>query len=907
MQSHKQKHRSFLDYLNLIALLAASSSLAAQGGFPPGEGPRTQVPEALIASSSTAQRKHGLRGVLPGTERWIVHFKKRPFDLSAYRAEMLGDRDPEKVASIVAELERRMKAHQREFVEKVKALGGSVVYQYWLVNACCIEIAPKHLDTLRALQNIEWLQPDEIAVPQIKTATNANNHNADALQAQGFTGANVGLAIIDTGLDNNMNNTGRIHVTFSRRGNTNSSRLCVTRQIGSQPFDDVHGHGTGVASIAAGWRWRTSTADSGHAFDARIAGYSIANSTNGNSYLSTMAAAYNKVASDAAACRIVATNLSYSGSSNPLSVEQKAMDSLVLNADIVNCTAAGNRGSNVSGSHANINGLSVAAVSENTKNLASFSSRGMQGGRYFPNIAANGVSTNMARRNNENADYVASGTSMASPQVCGAVTQIRGINRRLRADETRAVMLASTFASPGTSSTIKVTGPGAGYLKNDGARDIARNPARHGRGTLSTSGQTFTRQIRVRTGQNLQFAIAWNRSNVNSTSWSNLDLRLKRGATILVNSNTPLNTEEFIRYRTTRNEVLTVEVVLVSLGSGTRSQSFGWASSLTTGNTSVPGRYTLYGRGCVGSGVRPAFHNVLPRAYRTKMGQSANTYPHARRMRYQQIFLGSEIGGSQKWTQLCLRRDERYGGPAQSQRIALYLGQSSRTPATLGRSFMANYSGPRRLVFNGTINLPNRTGGGGIRSFDVCIPFRAPYYWVRNGRNLIVEMINTSTGSRSHYEDFCYGRDATTARAYSFNPNAATAQALYRNQGLVMSLGRPAIRLAPRLWNLGVPMIGRSFRVYLFNAKPRTTAILVQGLRIARPIASAPGCWLYSTIRSVVVRTTTNSFGNAVATITTANDPALLGRKFANQWWVRDPVNRLGYVLTNGGEGTIGG
>jgi len=496
---------------------------------------------------------------------------------------------------------------------------------------------------------------------------------------------------------------------------------------------------------------------------------------------------------------------------------------------------------------------------------------------------------------------------MASPQMCGAVTLIRGINRAMRADETRAVMLASTFASPGTGSTIKVLGPGAGYLKDDGARDIARVAARHGRATLLGTTRSFTRRVVVRVGQRLQCAIAWNRHNVNSTNWSNLDLRLKRGSSTLVNSNSSLNTEEFVRYTATRNETLTLEVTLVTLGAGAKSQAFGWACSLSTGSASLPGRYVLYGRACPGSRTIPAFHNVLPRAYRTKMGQSANTFPHARRMRYQQIFLGSEIGVSQVWRQLCLRRDERFGGPAQLQRIQVHLGQSTRSPATLGRGFLANYSGARRLVFSGNLNLPNRTGGGGTRSFDVCFRFQTPYVWIRNGRNLIVEMVNTSPTSRSHYEDFCVGRDATTARAFSFNPLSTTAQSVYRNQGLVMSLGRPARRIAPFLSHSGVPVVGRSFRVFLSNARARTRAYLIQGMRTSRPVSLAPGCRLYATVQSIVSRATTSSGGFAAATISIPNDRSLIGRKLAHQWWVRDFVNRRGYVFTNGGEGLIGG
>ncbi|MAE77401.1 MAG: hypothetical protein CMJ85_11090, partial [Planctomycetes bacterium] len=58
---------------------------------------------------------------LPGkkadTQSWIVHFKSRPFTLAAFRAEMYGDRNVEKVAAIVADLDTKMKAHQAPLQE----------------------------------------------------------------------------------------------------------------------------------------------------------------------------------------------------------------------------------------------------------------------------------------------------------------------------------------------------------------------------------------------------------------------------------------------------------------------------------------------------------------------------------------------------------------------------------------------------------------------------------------------------------------------------------------------------------------------------------------------------------------------------------------------------------------------
>ena len=801
------KHsRRFLSRSSLLAaatILAITSINAQGGGFAtdpvqtdpvqtvaetvPGPIQKTADSAGMPAQSKPVFTGKAAAGDKAGSERWIVHFKTPPYSLDAYRAEMLGARNPDRVDILVAEIERRMTAGRAGFVKDIEALGGTVTAQWWIVNAAAFQIAPNHLAAIRKLENVAYLEPDVIHAPLIKTATNSSNHNSDALNLQGFTGANVGVAIIDSSFDDNMNNTGKVHITFSRRGSSTLNRFCHKQRVGSRQFDDPHPHGTGVASVAAGWRWRTSTADSGMAYDANFACFSIASFSNGSAFRSSMATSYNAIAGIAARCRVRVSNLSYGGSPNPLAVEQKAMDSLALNTDIVNCTAAGNSGTNVNGSLTNINGLSVGAVNENSHTLAGFSGRGFQSGRYFPNICANGVSTNMARQNNENSDYISNGTSMASPMVTGGAALIRGINTALKADETIAILLAGTEANSGSTSTIKVNGVGAGYMKLDASRDIARNSNRHGRATLTRVGQTFTRQINVVARQRIQCAVKWLRHNINSTSWANLDLALLRGSTVIVNSNTLVNTEEFVRFTATRSEVLTMRVTLVSFGSGQSRQTFGWACNATTG--AKPGKYTLFGAGCKGSGTAPGVGIVVPKAYRTKMGQSSNTFPHARaKMRYQQVFLAADFGGADTFNELCLRRDERFGGPAQTQRITIKMGHTLRNHTNITTSFAGNYTGPVTTVVVGTLNLPGRTGGGTINSFDVCMKFTRPF--VYNGtQNVLVELINTSTSSRSHFEDFCTGSDCTTTRLYAFSATASTATSLFRNQGLVMRFG----------------------------------------------------------------------------------------------------------------------
>ncbi|MCA8970700.1 MAG: hypothetical protein KDC95_12980, partial [Planctomycetes bacterium] len=290
----------------ILSVVAATFVLAPANAQLPGEAPGASdraATDPVITVPSSVTGAKARAGAKAGTESWVVNFKTRPFDLLALRAEMYGNRDPRVVAEIVKDLEAKVKAHQKDFCDEIVALGGTVTQQWWIVNALCIEIAPDKLDTIRAMENVASVDPDLEVFPAIKTATNSANHNSDALNTIGVTGNGVACAIIDTGQDSNMNGTGKPHITYSRRGSTTVTRLVKNLQLGLMSADDVHGHGTGVASISAGWKWNTTQADNGHAYDANIVGYSIANNTAGSSSTSVMATAYQTAAADAASFR----------------------------------------------------------------------------------------------------------------------------------------------------------------------------------------------------------------------------------------------------------------------------------------------------------------------------------------------------------------------------------------------------------------------------------------------------------------------------------------------------------------------------------------------------------------------------------------------------------------------------
>ena len=539
------------------------------------------------ATAQDADPSRALAGSRPGTELWLVHFAERPFDLAPFRAEMFGQRRPEVVESIVADLEKRMEKHQAAFVQQVEKLGGRVTHQYWLVNGCAIEIAPRHLARLRAFENVSRLEPDQKYAPGwIKTSTNTKNHATDLLHARSITGAGIAIAILDSGHDSAVGTRSRPHLLYSNRGSTTTSRLLFNKKIGSMAADDTHGHGTAVASVAAGWKWNSSTvSDHGHAYDAMIAGYAIANDAKGASDGATMTAAWQQVAKDAAANKILVANLSYEGSPRPLDLAQQALDSVAYNGDLLICTAAGNSGTSTANSQICVNGLSVANVDNDTHKLAASSSRGTTDGQVFPDIAASGgPAIYMAKRDDESSHVAWGGTSFASPQVAGIATLLRASNGALKADETKAVLLASTLDTPETQQ-IQVNGPGVGYLAAEIAHEVATNPKRHGRDTLTTTATKWERCLPVVNGKTYNFAIAWHRSKMDSRLWNELILEIYDDTTLVIRSANPRNTEQFVSFKATKDTTYTIQVTASltgPIGWPKYPQTFGWACTQDT-------------------------------------------------------------------------------------------------------------------------------------------------------------------------------------------------------------------------------------------------------------------------------------------------------------------------------------
>ena len=177
---------------------------------------------------------------------------------------------------------------------------------------------------------------------------------------------------------------------------------------------------------------------------------------------------------------------------------------------------------------------------------------------------------------------------------------------------------------------------------------------------------------------------------------------------------------------------------------------------------------------------------VLPAAYAGTMGETNNSWPHARaNMRYQQVFLGAELGDLDRIAGLCLRHDELFGGRQVAENLTVKLGPTLLNNTSLGNSFDTNYSGTPTVVFSGNTVIPATTGTGTLDMFDFCIEFTTEYLHPP-GTNLIVEFVNATATSLTHPKDACAsGTGCTTRRVVAFSASASTAT-LADNSGLIM-------------------------------------------------------------------------------------------------------------------------
>ncbi|MBL8533884.1 MAG: S8 family serine peptidase [Betaproteobacteria bacterium] len=270
---------------------------------------------------------------------------------------------------------------------------------------------------------------------QERSISNAASHSrALAVHDQGITGRNIRINVIDTGVRATHTEfaTGRVLVSASR----DMTRSSPPAGSGAT---DGHGHGTFVASIAAGGANLQGFV--GVAPDAIvISSQAMSASTGWSASGSTLLAAVRNGVSAGAFIH----NMSLGG---PAPVGESALREAVA-AGTLSVVAAGNRGlanpdwpaRYAKESWASNSIIAVGAVDANNT-IASFSNRAGDTANWF--VVALGVNVIGAGATSNTTLVQGSGTSMATPVVSGVAALIKSRWPTLRASQVGQIIFAT--------------------------------------------------------------------------------------------------------------------------------------------------------------------------------------------------------------------------------------------------------------------------------------------------------------------------------------------------------------------------------------------------------------------------------------------------------------------------------
>jgi serine protease AprX len=385
----------------------------------------------------------------------------------------------------------------RALDQAIVALGGTPGRRLPSLGAQAAEISDCRLRALAAHSAVVRISHDRPVVATMER-TGGTIGAAWVRQSLGYTGAGVGVAIVDSGVtswhDDLAGSTGSRVVRF----------VDFVRGYAA-PYDDF-GHGTHVAGIIAGNGYDSGGARMGVAPNAHLIVLKVLDGA-GRGYLSDVIAAIDYAIANRATYQIRVINLSVAAGvyesyrTDPLALAAKR----AVEAGLVVVTAAGNLGRNSEGApqYGGITApgnapwvITVGAsshmgtVDRSDDTVTAFSSRGPTAFDYLakPDLVAPGVGIESLTEPSSALyatypqwllpgtvptwykPYMAlAGTSMAAPVVAGTVALMLEANPALTPNAVKAILQYTAQRYPAYTGLVQ----GAGFVNARGAVHLA--------------------------------------------------------------------------------------------------------------------------------------------------------------------------------------------------------------------------------------------------------------------------------------------------------------------------------------------------------------------------------------------------------------------------------------------------
>jgi serine protease AprX len=379
---------------------------------------------------------------------------------------------------------------------EIAKLGGKLGRELALLNGQVVELSNGQLKRLAdhpAVARIDWDRPAESQMARAATAVGARA----VRQQYGFTGAGIGVAVIDSGISGS-------HIDLLGPGGQRVPGWKDFVNGRTSPYDDF-GHGTHVAGIIGGNGLSSLGLHAGVAPGVNLVGLKVLD-YQGFGVISNVIAAIEYAITNRAAYNIRVINLSVGAAVT----ESYRVDPLALaarravDAGIVVVAAAGNRGRDAEGRTLyggitapgnapwvlTVGGSSTLGTAVRYDDVVGgYSSRGPTAVDYLakPDLVAPGTGI-VSLSDPASAFYVSkagylvsglnknakpylslTGTSMAAPVVSGTVALLLQANPDLTPNMVKAILQYTAQ----THSDYDALTQGAGFLNSKGAVDLA--------------------------------------------------------------------------------------------------------------------------------------------------------------------------------------------------------------------------------------------------------------------------------------------------------------------------------------------------------------------------------------------------------------------------------------------------